>query len=98
MKVDTRMAKRPPLHRRGAVRGEIVEDDVDVEGRFDVRFDLAKKGHEVLRPMLGLASCGHLAGGHIERGEQIQGAMAHVVVRPSLGLAEVHRQDRLRAL
>jgi hypothetical protein len=39
----------------------------------------------------------HLTGRHIERGEQIHRAMAHVV-GPALGLADVPRQDRLRAL
>jgi hypothetical protein len=92
------MAQQPSLHRWRAMRGEIVEDDVDVETGLDARFDLAQKGHEVLRPMLGRAPCEHLAGGHIKRGEQIHGAMAHVVVGPTLGLAEVHRQDGLRAL
>ena len=71
---------------------------MDLETRLDARFDLAQKGDEVLRPMLGLTSGDHLAGRHVERREQIQGAMAHVVVSPSLGLADVHRQDRLRAL
>jgi hypothetical protein len=44
MKVDTRMAKQPPLHERRAVRGQIVEDDVDVEGRGNVRFRPKKAG------------------------------------------------------
>jgi hypothetical protein len=91
---NRRLLSRPVA--RGA--REIVEDDVDVERGLDGRFDLAQKGDEVLRPMLDLASGDHLAGRHVERGEQIQGAMAHVVVSPSLGLTEVHRQDRLRAL
>ena len=57
-----------------------------------------RKADEVLRPMLGLASGDHFAGRDIERGEQIQGPVPDVIVRPSLGLAEVHRQDGLRAL
>ena len=65
---------------------------------LDGRFDLAQKGDKILRAMLGLASGDHLARRHIERGEQIQRPMAYVVVRSSLGLTEVHRQDRLRAL
>ena len=98
MKLDAGMAQQPSLDRWRAVSGEIVEDDVDVERGLDGRFDLAQKGDEILRPMLGLASGDHLAGRDVERGEQIQSPMAHVVVSPSLGLAEVHRQDRLRAL
>ena len=98
MKVDAGMAQQPPLHRWRAVGRQIVEDDVDVERGLDGRFDLAQKGDEILRPMLGLAAGDHLAGRDIERGEQIQGPMAHVVVGPSLGLAKIHRQDGLRAL
>ena len=47
---------------------------------------------------VGLAAGDHLASRDVERGEQIQGAMPHVIVGATLGLAEVHRQDRLRPL
>ena len=46
----------------------------------------------------GCAAGDHLAGRDVERGEQIERAMPHVVVGATFGLAEVHRQDRLRAL
>ena len=69
-----------------------------VEGGFDVRCDLAQKGDEILRPMLGLAAGNHLAGRHIDCSEEIQGAVPQVVMGPALRLAEVHRQDGLRAL
>src|SRR4030095_14963966 len=80
MKLDARMTQQPALHRWRAMRREIVEDDVDVETALDTRFDLAQKRHEILRPMLGCAPGEHFAGRHIECGEQIQGAMTHVVV------------------
>jgi hypothetical protein len=32
------------------MRGEIVQHEVDLEGGVDPRFDLAQKGHEILRP------------------------------------------------
>ena len=98
MKVDAGMAQQPPLHRWRAVGRQIIEDDVEVERRLDRRFDLAQKGDEILRPMLGLAAGDHLASRDIERGEQIQGPVPDVVVGSSLGLTEVHRQDRLRPL
>lgn len=98
MKVDAGMARQPPLHRGHAMGRQIAEDDVDVERRLDGRFHLAQKGDQVLRPMLGLPSGGRLAGRDIERGEQIQGPLPDVVVGTSLGLADVHRQDGLRAL
>jgi hypothetical protein len=69
MKLDARMTQQPSLHGRRAMRGEIVEDDVDVETGRDARVDLAEKGHEVLRAMLGFAPGDHLAGRHIECGE-----------------------------
>ena len=54
VKVDARMAQQPAMHRRRAVRGEIVEHDVDVERGLDARFDLAQERDEVLRAMLRL--------------------------------------------
>ena len=62
------------------------------------RLDLAQKGDEVLRAMLRLTPRRHFAGRNVERGEQIERAVADVVMRPSFGLTQVHRQDRLRAL
>jgi hypothetical protein len=63
-----------------------------------VRFDLAQKGDEILRPMLRLEAGDYFAGRHIERGEQIHGPVPYVVVRPALGLADIDRQDGLRSL
>ena len=48
--------------------------------------------------MLGGAAREHLAGGDIERREHVERAVPHVVVCPPLGLAEIDRQHRLRAL
>ena len=67
------MAQQPALHRWRAVGRKIIEHDVDVERGLNGRFDLAQKGHEILRPMLGLASGDHFAGRDVECGEQIQG-------------------------
>jgi hypothetical protein len=48
--------------------------------------------------MLLLAARDDLAGSDVEGREEIQRAVANVIVRLALGLAEVHRQDRLRTL
>jgi hypothetical protein len=48
--------------------------------------------------MLGLAPGHDLARGDVERREEIERAIADVVVRPPLGLTDVHRQSGLRAL
>jgi hypothetical protein len=48
--------------------------------------------------MARLASREHLARGDVQGGEQVKRAVANVIVRPSFGLPDVHRQDRLRTL
>ena len=48
--------------------------------------------------MLRLAAREDLARGDVQRGEEIERAIPDVVVRATLRLPEVHRQDRLRAL
>ena len=96
--MDAGMAHEPTLHGRRAVRGEIVEHDVDVEGGFDTCVNVSQERDKVLRAMLGCTSCQHFAGGDVEGGEQVERAVPQVVVGATLGLAEIHRQNRLRAL
>ena len=98
VEVDARMAEQPPMHRRGFVRGEVVQHDVDVQRGLDARVDLAQEGDEILGAMPSLAPREDFARRDVQRGEEIERAMAEVVVGPPFGLAEVHRQDRLRAL
>ena len=86
------------MHRRRFVRREVVQHHVDLQCGLDALIDVAQEGHEILRAMLRLAAGEDLTRRDVQRGEEIQGAVAHVVVRPPFGLAEVHRQDRLRAL
>jgi len=77
------------------MRREIVEHDADIEAGLDARTDLAQKCHEVLRTVLEHAPGDHFTGRH---SEQIERAMANVVAGQTLGLTDVHRQDRPRAL
>lgn len=51
-----------------------------------------------LMTVLGLALSEYGAVGHVERGEQGRGAVAHGVVGDALDIAEAHRQHRLGAL
>jgi hypothetical protein len=68
---------------------------VDLLARM--RFDcLLQEGQEVLAVPGGLALTDHLTGTHVECGEQVRGAVPHVVVGAFLGLREVDRQYRLR--
>ena len=48
--------------------------------------------------MLRFAAREDFAGGDIQRGEEVERAVANVVMRPTLRLADVHRQDRLGPL
>ena len=92
------MPQQPPMHRRRLVGREVVQHDVDLPLGLDARVDVAEERDEVLGAMLRLAPRDHLAGRDVQRGEEIDRAMPQVVVGPSFGLPDVHRQDRLRAL
>lgn len=84
------------MHGRGLMRRQVVQHDMDVQARLDAGIDVAEERDEVLGAMLLLAAREDFARRDVQRGEQIQGAVSEVV-RPPLGLADVHRQDRLRA-
>jgi hypothetical protein len=73
VEMKPRMPQEPAMHGRRFMRGEIVEHDVDLELGVHVRFDRLQEPHEVLGPMLRLAACDHLAGGDVQRGEEILG-------------------------
>ena len=90
--------EQPSFDGRCLVRGEVVQDDVNLKVTRNARFDLPKEGDEVLRAVLLLAASDDLTGRDVQRGEQVERAVSQVVVRLPLRLAEVHRQDRLRPL
>jgi len=48
--------------------------------------------------MLRFTARAHLTGGDIQRGDEVEGAVANVVMRLSFRLPDVHREDRLRPL
>ncbi len=83
---------------RRLVSREVVQHDVDLQRRLDARVDVAEERDEILRAMLRLAAREDLARRDVQRGEEIERAVAQVVVGLPLGLPDVHRQDRLRAL
>ena len=71
---------------------------MDLQRGRDARLDLPEERHEILGAMLLFAPRQDFAGRDVERGEQIERAIADVVVGSTFGLADVHGQDRLGAL
>ena len=86
------------MDRRSLVSRQVIQHDVDFPLALDTDVDVAEEGDEVLGPMLRRASRDHLARRHVQRGEEVDRAMPQVIMGPSFGVADVHRQDRLRAL
>jgi hypothetical protein len=56
MEVDQGWRSSHRWHGRGFVRGEVIEDKVDVEGGLHTRVELTQKRDEVLGRMLGLVT------------------------------------------
>ena len=98
MKVDAWMSEQPPLNGGRFVRGEIIEHHMDVKDRLDAPINVAKERHKVLGPMFRRTAREHFSGGDIEGSKQIERPVPDVVMRAPLGLPEIHRENRLRAL
>ena len=82
----------------GLARGEVVQHDVDIEVCGGVQVDPSEEVQHVAAgvPSAGLAQ--HLAGGNVERGEEVHGAVALVVVGEGAGPARSRRQRGLGAV
>src|SRR5262249_1706677 len=63
-----------------------------------VFLDVPQEGQELLMAMAGVALGHYLAAGSVERGEQGSSAVAHIVVRDALDIAQSHRQHWLGSL
>jgi hypothetical protein len=74
MQLDARVGEQPPVYYRGFVRGEVVADDVDGQAGLGLPVDFVQEVAEVDRPVLGGQLADHLAGGGVQRGEQVDGA------------------------
>ena len=92
------MLLQPGLHGRGLVGGVVVHDQMHVETLGCVALNDPEEAQELLGPMPRQALADHLAGLHIQGGEQGRGAMALVVVRHGSGAALLHGQSWLRAI
>jgi hypothetical protein len=51
MEVEARSGSKPGTHFGVFVRGVIVDDEVDIEGRRDIGLDMLEKGEELLVAM-----------------------------------------------
>ena len=92
------MADKPALDRRCLVGRGVVEHDVHVEmGRHRV-VDQVQEAAELLGAMPRRHLRDHLPGGDVERGVEVGGAVAEVVVALSRRHARHQRQNRRRAV
>lgn len=98
MHVPARLGGQPGLDLGVAVGGVVVADAVNVQLERHGLVDLAQEGQELLMPMSRLAGGKHRAVEHVQRCEQRCSAVALVVVRDALDVAQSHGQHRQRAL
>ena len=92
------MSKQPSMHRGCLMGGQVVADHVNGQAGLRLPVDLIEEVAEVDRPVLGGQLADHLAGGGVQRGEQVDGAVPGVVEAAPLGHPGNHRQDRRGAL
>ena len=69
MQADAGVLGQPGLHVRVLVGGVVVADDVKSLARVGLG-DLLEEAQELLVAVPGVAGVGHLAGRHLQRGEQ----------------------------
>jgi len=84
MHVEAFVLLKPRLHFRMLVRGIVVDDQMQLKvlGRFSIgSIDLFEKLHPFLVPVLALDGTDQASLEIIQRSEQGDGAMAHIVVR-----------------
>lgn len=80
--------ERLHLPPRCFMRGETIEHHMDVERRLDTRVNVPEERDQVLRAVMHRTASEHFAGRDIERREQVERAVPHIVwVRRSGSLA-----------
>ena len=75
--------------------GIVVHDDMDLEPFGDASVDRLEEVQELGRPVSLVALADDEARRDVERGEQRGRAVPYIIVRPGLGYARHHRQNRL---
>ena len=92
MQLDAGMGQQPRVHHGCLVRGQVVADHVDGQAGVDLPVELVEEVAEVDGPVLGGQLADDLAGGGVQRGEQVDGAVPLVVEAAPLGGAGEHGQ------
>jgi hypothetical protein len=85
MQHEARVGRQQALHHRRFVGGEVVADHVDGQGGVGLAVDLVWEVAEVYRSVLGGQLADDLAGGGVQRGGQVDGAVPHIVEAAPLG-------------
>ena len=98
MEREARVANKPALDRRRLVGRGVVEHDVHVEVCRHRAVDQDQEAAELLGAMPWRHLREHLAGGDIERGVEVGGAVADVIVAAPLRHSGQQRQHRRRAV
>src|SRR4029077_18077015 len=98
VQMEARTARQPGAHPRMLMGRIVIADQMNVQFLRDVGLDMSQKGEKFLVPGPRLALGKHAAVGHIKGGEQRGRAVAYVVVRDALDVAQTHRQERLCTL
>src|ERR1035437_4011096 len=98
VQMEARMAQQPALDGRGLVGAVIIEDQVRLQFARDCGVDGFKEAAKLDRAVTAMELADYGAGLVVERGEQVDGAMAHVVRSSARGLPGAHRQQRLTAI
>src|SRR5215213_8386191 len=92
VEVEPAVAQQPSLHLRGLVGGQVVQDDVDGQLVGHLAVDLVQEGDEVVLVMAGANIGDDGAPSDIERGEQVDGPVALVVMAGPLRGGGQHGQ------
>ncbi len=98
MQVKPGMACELSPHPRRLVRAVVVENQVNVEVRRDLRVDRIEKLQELLTAMPPVQLADNPARRDIERGEQRGRVVPHVIMRAPFRLARAQRQNRRGAV
>ena len=90
--------KQPALDRRGLVGAVIIEDQVQFQVARHGGVDGFQEAAKLDRAVTAMELADHGAGFGVERGEQVDGAVAQVVRRAARGLSGAHWQQRQTAI
>jgi hypothetical protein len=98
VQVEARALDQPVVDQPRPVGLQVVEHEVHLEARRHDTLDLVEEGAELDAAVAPFAGADHCPGLHVERGEQVDRAVAAVVVRASLGLPRPQGEQRCHAL